>query len=392
MENFIIGFTGAFGSGCSFLADNFLVKNNNYKKYSLSDVLKIKFNEKYNRHYKNRHELQEYGNEIRKVNPYFLTETLLETIKNDINDDKSQNIIVDSFRNPAEIEYIRQRCTNFYLIAVFADKEIRWERVKDTYNNKYDEFSEDEIKDQGNNEPFYGQKVSNCFFLADLILSNNKPISCDSPNNAYNNMKGNIENYINAFKNPKTSHPTISETLMAMAYTNGRRSKCIKRKVGAIIVDKYNNILSSGFNDVPINFNDCTGKYGTCYRERVRSRLKDEFINLYKIDEETADKIIRKTKALEFCRSLHAEENAILNLVRSSSMTDFSDCTLYATTYPCNLCANKIVQIGIKRVVYYEPYPVKEAKDIFIEGDITAIPFEGVTFRAFFKAFNFETN
>ena len=59
------------------------------------------------------------------------------------------------------------------------------------------------------------------------------------------------------------------------------------------------------------------------------------------------------------------------------------------TTHPCNLCANKIVQAGIAKVVYFEPYPVKEAKAILKEGKVHSEPFEGVTFRAFFKFYQY---
>ena len=104
-----------------------------------------------------------------------------------------------------------------------------------------------------------------------------------------------------------------------------------------------------------------------------------------------ADKIVKRIKILELCRALHAEENAILNLVANSSRTDYSQCTLYATTYPCNLCANKIAQIGINKVIYFEPYPVLEAKQIFKSAEVEAEPFEGVTFRAFFRAFSFDS-
>ena len=93
-------------------------------------------------------------------------------------------------------------------------------------------------------------------------------------------------------------------------------------------------------------------------------------------------------KLLELCRALHGEESAILNLVGRG--VDLTDSTMYVTTYPCNLCANKIVQAGIKKVIYFEPYPVEEAKKIFKDADIVSEPFEGVTFRAFFKFDQFE--
>lgn len=67
------------------------------------------------------------------------------------------------------------------------------------------------------------------------------------------------------------------------------------------------------------------------------------------------------------------------------------DSTIYVTTFPCNLCANKIVQSGIKHVIYFEPYPVEEAKTILNEGNVEFEPFEGVTFRAFFKFYQYES-
>ncbi|MCX7921998.1 MAG: deaminase [Clostridia bacterium] len=393
MENFIIGLTGAFGSGCTFLADEMLVKHFGFKKYTLSDILKDTFKEQNGRPHESRHELQEFGNHIRNTSGKdFLAKKVVEIIESE-KLPASQKILIDSIRNPYEVEYLRQKYPNFFLIAIFADYEKRWERVKGVYSNKRDAFDDDEYKDQGSDEPEHGQKVSKCFFEADLVISNNEYISCDTPNNAHRDMYSKINNYLTAFQNPKSSHPTIKESLMAMAYTNGRRSKCKKRRVGAIIVDELNNILSSGFNDVPRKLDDCGSKLGECYRDKRKRELKTDILNeIHSIQNNTviADRLIKKVKILELCRALHAEENAILNLVSSSSRTDFSACTLYATTYPCNLCANKIVQVGIKNVVYFEPYPVVEAKQIFDEGSVKAVPFEGVTFRAFFRAFTFE--
>ena len=75
-------------------------------------------------------------------------------------------------------------------------------------------------------------------------------------------MKLKIDAYLKALKDPTNSNPTLKETLMAAAYTSGRRSKCYKRKVGAIIADKYDRIISSGFNGVPIGLAECKSKYG----------------------------------------------------------------------------------------------------------------------------------
>jgi len=54
---------------------------------------------------------------------------------------------------------------------------------------------------------------------------------------------------------------------------------------------------------------------------------------------------------------------------------------------PCNLCANKIVSVGIKEAVYYEPYPVRESDDILGSAKVETRPFTGVTFNGYFRLF-----
>ncbi len=104
-------------------------------------------------------------------------------------------------------------------------------------------------------------------------------------------------------------------------------------------------------------------------------------------------------KLLDLCRSLHAEENAILNLAKygarlpsidipeekneDGEKDDIKGCVLYSTTFPCNLCANKIVTMGIRKVVYAEPYDMKEAKEIFSKNGVKLERFQGVKSRAF---------
>lgn len=89
-------------------------------------------------------------------------------------------------------------------------------------------------------------------------------------------------------------------------------------------------------------------------------------------------------KLLDMCRALHAEEVAILNLIQNGVASN--DLVLYTTTQPCNLCANKIVNSGIKKVIYAEPYTMKEAHDILKER-VDVVRFQGIKSNAFFKLF-----
>ena len=327
MSRIIVGLTGAFGSGTTFLADNYFVPDG-YIKCSLSSILKKLFIEEYDREYSSREELQKFGNKKREVDSKILAEQLdMEYIVG--NDDKS--FVIESIRNPAEINYSRDKYPEFILVGVFADYETRWERVKATYNGSKDAFDKDEQKDQGTFEPIFGQKVSDSFFESDLVISNNNHISCNPPNSEHNNMKERIEAYIRALKEPATSNPTLKEMLMAAAYTSGRRSKCTKRKVGAVIADKYDRIISSGFNGVPFGLRECKSAYGSCYRDIKREELgKRVGRALGTEDPQTVDTIKKSIKLLELCRALHGEESAILNLVgRGMNM---EDTTIYVTT------------------------------------------------------------
>jgi deoxycytidylate deaminase len=92
------------------------------------------------------------------------------------------------------------------------------------------------------------------------------------------------------------------------------------------------------------------------------------------------------SKALDLCRALHAEENAILQISYLGGFP-LKDAILYTTTFPCLLCAKKILANGIKEVVYVEPYPVEEARQMLESAGVTLTKFEGVKAQAFYKLF-----
>lgn len=96
-----------------------------------------------------------------------------------------------------------------------------------------------------------------------------------------------------------------------------------RKKVGAIIV-RNNQIISDGYNGTPSGFdNSC----------------------------EDADNVTKPYV-------LHAEANAITKLARSTQSSVGS--TLYVTCSPCLECAKLIIQAGITRVVFKNPYRIDD--------------------------------
>jgi Deoxycytidylate deaminase len=390
MTKIVIGFVGSFGSGCSYLSKRYIVPSG-FKYISLSEILRDEYqnptifeNDKREPN-PTREMLQEFGDKLRKEKVLsHLAQKANELIQSE---DHTQNWVVDSFRHPAEIDFFRATFPGFYLFSIYADYETRWLRVKQKYKDNQGLFDEDDRRDQ--DEPFeYGQKVRDCFLKADIALSNNTPI-LDS-NEADKLMATRFKNYLSIIEEKIQFVPSEAEALMVIAYANSIRSSCKKRKVGAVLVDIFGQVFSTGFNEVPKDSDPCEKAYGKCYRDYLRNQISTEISSKIKdlsICKDVNELIKSKYKNLDYCRALHAEEQAILSVARTGSSLALRGSHLYSTTYPCNLCANKIAQVGIKQVIYLEPYPMLEAKKILAKNMVDAIPFEGVLFNGYFRFF-----
>ncbi len=122
------------------------------------------------------------------------------------------------------------------------------------------------------------------------------------------------------------------EYFMEIAEIVKKRSTCLRRQVGAVIV-KDNRIITTGYNGAPSGLKHCE-EIGGCEREKLH---------------------IPSGQRHELCRALHAEQNAIIQAALAGVST--KDCTIYVTTQPCVICSKMIINSGIKRIVYKGPYP-----------------------------------
>lgn len=445
-ETIILGFTGSIGSGCTYIAKG-LCDEYGFSYYSLSDILReIAKERKIKPTPKN---LQDLGNSLRAKNTSgYLIELLFKRIK----EKPGKGIlIIDSIRNDKEVSTLKQ-FPYFFLFSIHADEDLRIKRTKDMGKFRSDEeFEEADRRDRAEDIP-YGQQVKKCNYLADIIINNHQDIA-DNASGAKRKFFEVIYNdYIKLIRSHKEGKsdpenlPNIDETLMTMAYAESQRSSCLKRKVGAIVasvrtappkegfdqsIKEAVHVLSNGHNEVPFGTTPCVfTEYAKCYRDYLQENqgiklkycpscgreiklakqtcpecrgqiekytkscphCKKEFAFKYKCSgcaKEVFNEFLHSGgKLLGMCRSLHAEENALMNLTKIGGR-DGSNLVLYTTTYPCNLCANKIVATGIKKIVYADPYPMKEAKDILKAGEVETSKFEGIKSSAFFRLYNF---
>ncbi|MBI5576649.1 MAG: cytidine/deoxycytidylate deaminase family protein [Deltaproteobacteria bacterium] len=124
--------------------------------------------------------------------------------------------------------------------------------------------------------------------------------------------------------------PDWDTYFMDMAKLASRRSSCLRRAVGAVIV-KDKRLLATGYNGVPSGVTHCevTG----CLREKLN---------------------VPSGQRHELCRGLHAEQNAIIQAAFHG--VSIRDSVLYCTNLPCIICAKMLINAGVRRIVYQEGY------------------------------------
>ena len=134
-----------------------------------------------------------------------------------------------------------------------------------------------------------------------------------------------------------------------IAETVTERATCLRRCWGAVIV-KNDEIISTGYNGAPRGRKNCTD-VGYCIREKLN---------------------VPRGERYELCRSVHAEQNAII----SASRRDTIGATLYIVgvdaktreyvekSMPCAMCKRTIINSGIEKVI------IRDNKEEYREIDV----------------------
>ena len=145
---------------------------------------------------------------------------------------------------------------------------------------------------------------------------------------------------------------SFDDWAMNIAEQTKLRSTCVSRQVGAIIV-KEKRIIATGYNGAASGTAHCSNT-GKCARREMG---------------------FKSGEGLEFCRAGHAESNAIDQCAKFGISCDGA--TLYVTTQPCIFCTIRIINSGIKRVIYKGEYPTPMASKLAEEAGIEFIKYKG---------------
>ena len=142
----------------------------------------------------------------------------------------------------------------------------------------------------------------------------------------------------------KEPRPAWDEYFLSICKLVSKRSTCLRRKVGAVLV-KDKRVLATGYNGAPSNIKHCE-KTG-CLREKLG---------------------VPSGERHELCRGLHAEQNALLQAALHGVSVEGAK--VYATSQPCIICAKMLINAGIKELVIAASYPDKMAKEFLKEAGV----------------------
>ncbi|UCD16307.1 MAG: cytidine/deoxycytidylate deaminase family protein [Candidatus Zixiibacteriota bacterium] len=131
---------------------------------------------------------------------------------------------------------------------------------------------------------------------------------------------------------------------MRIAMLAATRSTCLRRQVGAVVV-RNKKVLATGYNGSPSGLKHCL-EIG-CLREKMQ---------------------IPSGERHELCRAIHAEQNAIIQAATSG--VSIKGGVLYATTFPCVLCAKMLINAGIREIFVTEGYPDELSRELFEEAGV----------------------
>lgn len=340
------------------------------------------------------HCLQEFGNRIRShgnifSNNEFSGKHMFAIAKraNDFikavqahNKEKSNPtfICLDAIRNPYEATFFQDRYSSFYLVAVSTDDEERVKRlgeklsreqIKALDNKEYPKKLKDDKK-------FTNQDIGACVQLADIYLYN--PYG---PTKEKYFVTESVIKYITLIKHPGLITPTSVERCMQIAYNAKLNSGCLSRQVGAVITDSHFSIKAVGWNSVAEGQVPCNLRNAENY---LINKDRDSFSTFEIEDKEFVEHMHKKYKdrinlptlkgrLCSYCfkdeyeeitgqknqvhtRSLHAEENAFLQIVKYGG-EGIQGGKLFTSASSCVLCSKKAFQLGIRDIYYIDPYP-----------------------------------
>jgi dCMP deaminase len=148
----------------------------------------------------------------------------------------------------------------------------------------------------------------------------------------------------------RPERPSWETYFMEIASLVAKRSTCLRRSVGAILV-KDKRILATGYNGAPSGMQHCID--AGCLREQLR---------------------VASGQRHELCRGIHAEQNAIIQAAFHG--VSIKGAILFCTNLPCSICTKMIINAGIEKIFYQIGYADEMSRNMLKEAHVECTQFK----------------
>ncbi|MFC1616257.1 AAA family ATPase [Patescibacteria group bacterium] len=316
----IIGLTGSMGSGKGEVV-NFL-QTKGFEYVTLSAMVREEARQRGIP--EEREQLMEVGNSMRKeFGAGVLAKKALEKVQNS----DCKKWVIDGIRNPAEIEELK-RGEGVHVVGINCAKEILVKRIlsrnRESDPNMHMEIIRKIERELGKDEPTDGQQVGKCMEMADRVIDNEGTLE---------EFNQNFNDFYNMLKRPSKDLYYLD-----LAKSVCRRGTCTKVEIGAVII-REDQVVATGYCGAPRGTKS-SQDHGFCLRKKLG---------------------IPSGHRYEMCRSVHAEQNAIINAARSGASLLGGDMYIYGKiqgdeevvidAFPCFICKKMLINCGLKRVI-----------------------------------------
>lgn len=168
----IIGITGTLGAGKGTIVE-FLVKEQEFTHFSVRGFITREIIAR--GILVNRDSMVLVANDLRATHsPSYIVDQLYNQALI-----SGKNCVIESIRTPGEIDSLRKK-ENFYLFAVDADAEVRYQRIRERQSETdqidFETFKENESREMTSADPNH-QNLRKCIDMADFVFDNNGTIS-----------------------------------------------------------------------------------------------------------------------------------------------------------------------------------------------------------------------
>lgn len=150
---------------------------------------------------------------------------------------------------------------------------------------------------------------------------------------------------------------TRPQWAMHLAQVTARRSTCLRRQVGAILLDRQFRVLSTGYNGVASGMPHCNEP------SVIVSEDKDgRYAGLASVSYPHACEGAGAQSGthLDLCHAIHAEQNALLQCRDVDRIH-----TCVTTTSPCLTCVKLLMNTGCQEIIFFECYAQTDAEALW---------------------------